>query len=84
LPADHLTAQPKAFLKEMETVLPTTEPDPMLTRGHLSVMHQFISALNGGPPPETRSSDNIHSLAMVLAAIESAEQGKWVEVRGEG
>jgi predicted dehydrogenase len=46
-------------------------------------MHQFISALNGGPPPETRSSDNIHSLAMVLAAIESAEQGKWVEVRGE-
>src|SRR5258708_7965463 len=83
LPADHFTAQPNAFLKEMETVLPTTEPDPMLTRGHLSVMHQFISALNGGPPPGTRFSDNIHSLALVLAPMESAEAGRWVEVRGE-
>jgi predicted dehydrogenase len=82
LPANHLTTQPKAFLKEMETVLPATEPDPTQTRGHFSVMNQFLSALNGGPPPETRSSDNIHSLAMVLAAIESAEQGRWVEVRG--
>ena len=82
LPADHLTAQPNAFLKEMETVLPDVEPDPTQTRGHFSVMHQFVSALDGGPLPETRSSDNIHSLAMVLAAIESAEQGRWVEVRG--
>jgi predicted dehydrogenase len=84
LPADHLTAQPNAFLKEMETVLPTIEPDPMQTRGHFSVMNQFLSAFNGGPSPETRSSDNIHSLAMVLAAIESAEQGKWVEVKAGG
>ena len=83
LPADHLTAQPNAFLKEMEIVLPNIEPDPMETRGHFSVMNQFLSAFNGGPPPETRSSDNIHSLAMVLAAIESAEQGKWVEVKSE-
>jgi len=83
LPPDHLTAQPNAFLKEMETVLPAIQPDPMETRGHFSVMRQFMSALNGGPPPETRSSDNIHSLAMVLGAIESAEQGKWVEVRNE-
>jgi predicted dehydrogenase len=83
LPADHLTAQPNSFLKEMETVLPTIEPDPLQTRGHFSVMNQFLSAFNGGPSPETRSSDNIHSLAMVLAAIESAEQGKWVEVKSE-
>jgi predicted dehydrogenase len=83
LPADHLTAQPTAFLKEMETVLPTSEPDPAQTRGHFSVMSQFLSAINGGQAPETRSSDNIHSLAMVLAAIESAESGRWVEVTGE-
>jgi predicted dehydrogenase len=82
LPADHLTAQPNVFLKEMETVLPTIEPDPMQTRGHFSVMNQFLSAFNGGALPETVSSDNIHSLAMVLAAIESAEQGGWVEVKG--
>jgi predicted dehydrogenase len=83
LPADHLSAQPNAFLKEMETVLPTIEPDPMEARGHFSVMNQFLSAFNGGPSPETRSSDNIHSLAMVLAAIESAEQGGWAEVKSE-
>ena len=83
LPADHLTAQPNVFLKEMDTVLPTTEPDPAQTRGHFSVMNQFLSALNGGPTPETISSDNIHSLAMVLAAIESAEQGGWVSVKSE-
>ena len=83
LPADHLTTQANAFLKEMETVPVTFEPDPMLTRGHFSVMSQFLSALNGGPAPETRSSDNIHSLAMVLTAIESAEAGRWVEVRRE-
>jgi predicted dehydrogenase len=82
LPADHLTAQPNAFLKEMETVLTAIEPDPAETRGHFSVMNQFLSAATGGPLPETVSSDNIHSLAMVLAAIESAEQGKWAEVRG--
>jgi predicted dehydrogenase len=83
LPADHLTTQPNAFLKEMETVLPAAEPDPAQTRGHFSVMHQFLSAATGGPLPETVSSDNIHSLAMVLAAVESAEQGRWVEVRSE-
>jgi predicted dehydrogenase len=83
LPADHLTAQPNAFLKEMETVLPAIEPDPAQTRGHFSVMNQFLSAATGGPLPETISSDNIHSLAMVLAAIESAEQGKWAEVKSE-
>jgi predicted dehydrogenase len=81
LPADHLTAQPNVFLKEMETVLPAVEPDPSQTRGHFSVMSQFLSAATGGPLPETVSADNIHSLAMVLAAIESAEQGKWAEVR---
>ena len=81
LPANHLTAQPNAFLKEMETVLAASEPDPAQTRGHFSVMSQFLTAATGGPLPETVSSDNIHSLAMVLAAIESAEQGKWVSVR---
>jgi predicted dehydrogenase len=82
LPADHLTSQPGVFLKEMEPVPPPAEPDPIQTRGHFSVMHQFMSAVNGGPAPETPSTDNIHSLAMVLGAIESAERGAWVAVRG--
>ena len=68
------------FLSETEVVLPSREPAPGLTRGHYSVMKQFLAALNGGPPPETRSADNIHSLAMVIAAVRSAESGQRVLV----
>lgn len=48
--------------------------------GHLGVMHDFIAAVQGGPPPETRAEDNIKSLAMVMAAIHSAESGMRVTV----
>lgn len=48
--------------------------------GHLGVMADFIAALQGGPPPETRAEDNIKSLAMVMAAIRSAENGARVTV----
>jgi predicted dehydrogenase len=68
------------FLSETEIVHPVEEPDPKLTQGHLSVMKQFIDALQGGPSPETISTDNIHSLAMTTAAIESAETGRKVAV----
>jgi predicted dehydrogenase len=68
------------FFSETEVILPTREPAPELTRGHYSVMRQFLGALSGGPMPETRSSDNIHSLAMVDAAIRSADKGQRVPV----
>ena len=69
---------PGALLYEADAILPEAEPDPAFTRGHFSVMKQFVDALRGGPLPETRSSDNFHSLAMVLAAIQSAETGQRV------
>lgn len=68
------------FFSETESIVPSQEPAPELTRGHYSVMSQFLSALNGGPPPETRSADNIHSLAMVISAVQSAERGERVLV----
>lgn len=43
--------------------------------GHLGVMRDFIDAVRGGAPPETVSAANLKSLAMVLAAIKSAETG---------
>ncbi len=46
--------------------------DPGQTKGHGSVIAEFLSALEQGRPPETVGSDNIKSLAMVFAAIESA------------
>ena len=48
--------------------------------GHLGVMQDFIAAVRGGGAPETNGRDNIKSLAMALGAIQSAEQGRRVEI----
>ena len=50
------------------------------THGHASVIASFIEAIRTGKRPETDSSDNIRSLAMVLGAIESAKTGKRIEI----
>jgi predicted dehydrogenase len=44
-------------------------------------MRQFLRNVAEGIPAETRSEDNIHSLAMVLRAIESAKAGQKVLIR---
>jgi predicted dehydrogenase len=72
--------KPDGFFFEMQPFGPTEEPDPRETRGHFSVMAQFLRDVTEGVPAETRSSDNIHSLAMVLGAIESANKGQSVPV----
>ena len=54
--------------------------DEAETHGHASVISSFIEAVRTGRPPETVSSDNIRSLAMVLGAIESAKSGKRIEI----
>ena len=42
--------------------------------GHSGVIREFLNAVQGsGPLPETRASDNIHSLAMVLGAVQSSD-----------
>jgi hypothetical protein len=57
---------------ECQGFVPTEEPDSRDTRGHFSAMSQFLREITDGIPAETRSADNIQSLAMVLGAIESA------------
>ena len=59
--------------------IPVPEPaDPDQTHGHASVLAEFLDAIEEGRPPETASNDNIKSLAMVFAAIESARTGQRV------
>ena len=48
--------------------------------GHLGVIQDFLDAIATGRAPETRGEDNIHSLAMVFGAIESAETGRRVPI----
>jgi hypothetical protein len=43
-------------------------------------MSQFLRNITEGIPAETRSADNIQSLAMVLGAIESAKAGQRVSI----
>ncbi len=49
---------------------PSTEP-----RGILGVLDSVVRAIRAGRLPETHARDNAASLAMVLAAIRSAENG---------
>jgi predicted dehydrogenase len=50
------------------------------THGHASVIADFVRSIRTGNRPETASSDNIRSLAMVFGAIESARTGKRVDI----
>jgi len=59
--------------------VPSAEHDEE-THGHASVITGFIEAIRSGRRPETASSDNIRSLAMVFGAIESAKTGKRIEI----
>ncbi|MBI4976542.1 MAG: Gfo/Idh/MocA family oxidoreductase [Spirochaetes bacterium] len=49
--------------------------------GHNGCLDEMFSALNEGRSPETVCTDNIKSVAMVFAAIESSRKGKRVHVR---
>jgi hypothetical protein len=44
-------------------------------------LREMLAFLRTGRKPQTECHDNIKSLAMVLAAIESSRAGKRVEVR---
>ena len=49
--------------------------------GHEGILDEFIQALRSGVPPQTVCHDNIKSLAMCLAAVESAKKQKRVLVK---
>lgn len=50
------------------------------TGSHAGLLREFAECIHTGMPPETICTDNIKSLAMVFAAIESAETGRRVEI----
>ncbi len=54
---------------------------PMRAQGHEALIREFVHCVRGGGVPQTVCTDNIRSLAMVHAAIESAETGSRVRVR---
>jgi len=82
---DDLRAEVKTDKREglFDAVEPVAVPplDPRdRVGGHLGVIQDFIAAVRDGSEPETRGTDNIKSLAMVFAAIDSAETGRRVAI----
>jgi predicted dehydrogenase len=56
------------------------ETDP---NDHPAAVPALLRRLVRGEPAETEAADNLRSLAMVTAAVESAERGGWVDVPAE-
>ena len=48
--------------------------------GHAGCINEFIHCIKNGGTPQTVCSDNIYSLAMVEAAIKSAETGREITI----
>jgi predicted dehydrogenase len=64
---------------EPRVLPPADEPDK--TGGHAGLIADFVRCIRTGETPETVCSDNIKSVAMVFAAIESSRTGRTVDVR---
>jgi len=81
---DGIKAQVVSQLGGFQSKLKDLEPpppDPSDKRdGHLGLIKEFIGCVRSGGVPETICTDNVKSLAMVLAAIESAETNQKVPV----
>ncbi|MCC5839841.1 MAG: Gfo/Idh/MocA family oxidoreductase [Opitutales bacterium] len=75
-----LPSAEEGFLRPFET---TTIPPLDLGQkgsGHAGIMGDFFRALRTGGTPETAAARNFGSLAMVLAAVESARAGQRIAV----
>ncbi len=70
----------EGFLRPVKQVQPLPPADWRETLGHPSVIAAFLDAIDAGREPETVGHDNLRSLSMVFAAIESARQGKRIEI----
>lgn len=68
------------FRSTLESVtVPVVDPGTKVG-AHAGVIREFLECVRSGEQPETRAADNIHSLAMVFGAIESAETGRTVSI----
>jgi predicted dehydrogenase len=70
----------EGFFRPLRPIDAPPAPDLGMTMGHTSVIAEFLDAIDDGREPETGGRDNIRSLAMVFAAIDSAATRKRVPV----
>ena len=77
-PTGELVAGNEGFTRPKEAF---TIPDVSVAVGQRGAIKELLAAIQGGPAPQGECHDNIKSLAMVFAAVESAKKGKKVEVK---
>jgi predicted dehydrogenase len=53
---------------------------PIARSGQAGLLAAFVDAIGTGTEPDTAATDNIHSLEIVFAAVESVETGRVVEL----
>lgn len=78
-PTAEVVAGSEGFFRPTEQRLGEIEPE--LPTGIAGSLRDFVHALRTGATPMGECHDNIKSLAMVFAAIESAETGQRVPIR---
>ena len=78
--SENAEARSGLIWKMRDVGVPETMPDDA-SGAHGGLIREFARCVLEGGTPETVCTDNIKSLAMVRAAIESAETGRRVEVR---
>lgn len=76
----HVVDGDEGFFRPLRGVNVPPHADEGQTRGHASVIEDFLTAIRDGREPETSSRDNLKSLAMVFGAVESARTGRRVEI----
>ncbi|PYE80616.1 Gfo/Idh/MocA family protein [Pseudoroseicyclus aestuarii] len=70
----------EGFFRPLREIDVPPAPDLPAT-GHAGVILDFLRAVQGGDAPLTVDHDNIHSLSMVFAAIDSAKQGRRIDIK---
>lgn len=75
-----VVASDRGFLRDLKAIAVPPPADERQTHGHASVIADFLDAIQTGRQPETVSTDNVRSLAMVFAAIDSARTGQRVTI----
>ncbi len=68
------------FKRELEKVEVKFPEFPASQEGHAGLIDEFLRCVRQGKKPLTSGEDNIKSLAMVIAAIESSQKNKVVKV----
>jgi predicted dehydrogenase len=83
---DTRDGSPRVMLQRWDGDPAPVEPVALAETGQAGLLADFGHAVRTGTVPDTAAADNIHSLAIVFAAVASARSGQVVEpgISGDG